>query len=181
VHRIRARLARRELVLESCAINPIVTNAVTLLKQEFKRAGVEVLMELDINLPMVRIDRIGIEQVISNLLRNACDAMQGITTRARVLCISTLMCQEPPQGGSGSWVTVAVSDRGRGLEGRDIEALTEPFFSTKKEGTGLGLAICRSILESHGGVLQAQDVPGGGARFSFSLPTESTTVEPRMP
>jgi signal transduction histidine kinase len=78
-------------------------------------------------------------------------------------------------------VTVEVTDVGPGLGGRDIEALTEPFFSTKKEGTGLGLAICRSILESHGGVLHAQDVPGGGARFSFSLPPDSQTMESLPP
>jgi two-component system sensor histidine kinase DctS len=79
------------------------------------------------------------------------------------------------------WITVEINDQGPGLGGKDIETLTEPFFSTKQEGTGLGLAICRSILESHGGVLHARDLPDGGARFSFFLPTEQTTTEVSHP
>ena len=176
VHRIRARLARRELVLESCDINPIVADSVALLKRDFKRAGVEVSVELDTSLPTVRIDRIGIELVIANLLRNASDAMAGMAQK-RKISVRTQMSQKEPVGNATGWVTVAITDGGPGLGGRDIETLTEPFFSTKKEGTGLGLAICRSILESHGGVLDAQDVAAGGARFSFSLPPDIHTTE----
>ncbi len=176
VHRIRARLARRELVLERCNINPLVADAVTLLQREFQRAGVDVALQLHAGLPAVHIDRIGIEQVITNLLRNACDAMAGMAQQ-RTLQVRTLLGRVPPQDPRAGWVTVEVTDAGPGLGGRDIEALTEPFFSTKKEGTGLGLAICRSILESHGGVLHAQDVASGGARFSFSLPPGSKTME----
>jgi two-component system sensor histidine kinase DctS len=176
VHRIRTRLARRELVLEHCNINPLVADAVTLLQREFRRAGVDVSLKLYSGLPAVHIDRIGIEQVITNLLRNACDAMAGIAQQ-RTLQVRTLLGRVPPLDPRAGWVTVEVTDVGPGLGGRDIEALTEPFFSTKKEGTGLGLAICRSILESHGGVLHAQDAPDGGARFSFSLPPDNQTME----
>jgi len=180
VHRIRARLARRELVLEACDINPLVAAAVTLLQREIRRAGVEVTLELTPGLPAVRVDRIGIEQVISNLLRNACDVMTGPNPGKKLL-VRTGLCVEPPLDSVLGWIAVDISDQGPGLGGRDMETLTEPFFSTKQEGTGLGLAICRSILESHGGVLHAQDVPGGGARFSFFLPTEQPTPEARMP
>jgi two-component system sensor histidine kinase DctS len=180
VHRIRARLARRELVLEACDINPLVAAAVTLLQREIRRAGVEVTLELTPGLPAVRVDRIGIEQVISNLLRNACDVMTGPNPGKKLL-VRTGLCVEPPLDSVLGWIAVDISDQGPGLGGRDMETLTEPFFSTKQEGTGLGLAICRSILESHGGVLHAQDVPGGGARFSFFLPTERPTPEARMP
>jgi two-component system sensor histidine kinase DctS len=180
VHRVRARLARRELVLELCDINPIVANAVALLKRDLKRAGTEVSLELSPALAPVRIDRIGIEQVVSNLLRNACDAMAGMVGERRVT-VRTLLSFESPLGSPAGWVTVEVTDAGRGLGGRDIETLTAPFFSTKQEGTGLGLAICRSILESHAGVLYAQDGPAGGARFSFSLPPESLPTEATQP
>lgn len=180
VHRIRARLARRELVLEACDINPLVAAAVTLLQREIRRAGVEVTLELTPGLPAVRVDRIGIEQVISNLLRNACDVMTGPNPGKKLL-VRTGLCVEPPLDSVLGWIAVDISDQGPGLGGRDMETLTEPFFSTKQEGTGLGLAICRSILESHGGVLHAQDVPGGGAQFSFFLPTERPTPEARMP
>jgi len=180
VHRIRARLARRELVLEACDINPIVANSVALLQREIRRAGVEVTQELAPHLPAVRVDRIGIEQVVSNLLRNACDAMTGADHGKRML-VRTSLSTQPPLDSVLGWIAVEITDQGPGLGGRDIETLTEPFFSTKQEGTGLGLAICRSILESHGGVLHAQDQPGGGARFSFFLPLEQPTAEVNLP
>ncbi|MEI8157894.1 MAG: ATP-binding protein [Burkholderiales bacterium] len=176
VHRIRARLARREPVLESSSINTLVAHAVTLLQRDLKRVGIDVSVELDSNLPPVHIDRIGIEQVVSNLLRNAGDAMAG-STGSKIIHVRTCLSLRPSMSQTPGWVTVEVIDRGTGLDGRDIETLTEPFFSTKREGTGLGLAICRSILESHGGVLYAQDAPISGAQFSFSLPPDTITLE----
>jgi two-component system sensor histidine kinase DctS len=171
VHRIRARFARQDPVLESSAINPLVAHAIGMLQRDLKRTGIDVSMELDTNLPPVHIDRIGIEQVISNLLRNAGDAM-ALSTEAKHIHVRTYLSQQPL-----GWVTVEVTDGGTGLGGRDIETLTEPFFSTKREGTGLGLAICRSILESHGGVLHAQDAPTVGAQFRFSLPPDTLALE----
>jgi two-component system sensor histidine kinase DctS len=177
VHRIRARLARREPVMQACDINTLVTDAVGLLQHDLKRAGVTVALALDSSLPWVRIDRIGIEQVITNLLRNASDAMAQ-TAPPRTLHIRTTLGAGHPLAQGAGWVTVIVTDTGPGLGGRDIETLTEAFFSTKQEGTGLGLAICRSILESHGGILHATDGgDGGGACFSFSLPPETTTIK----
>ncbi|HPW27903.1 MAG TPA: ATP-binding protein [Rhodoferax sp.] len=176
VHRIRARLTRRDPVMESAAINPLVAHAVALLQRDLKRAGVDVSMELDTDLPPVFMDRIGIEQVISNLLRNAGDAMSGNTGKKQIH-VRTALSPAPPLGQPSGWVTVEVTDMGTGLDGRNIETLTEAFFSTKREGTGLGLAICRSILESHGGILHAQDVPGSGAQFSFSLPPDTLTAQ----
>lgn len=180
VHRIRSRLARREPVLEACAINQIVSDAVALLQREIRRAGVEVSLDLGTGLPDARVDRIGIEQVVSNLLRNACDAMTG-SAHGKKLHLRTRLCAPPPVPSALDWIAVEVSDQGPGLGGKDIETLTEPFFSTKQEGTGLGLAICRSILESHGGVLHASDCPGGGACFSFFLPTEGSNPETSPP
>lgn len=176
VHRIRSRLARRELVLKACNINTLISDAVGLLRRDFKRAGVTVSLSLDNTLPLARIDPIGIEQVVTNLLRNASDAMAQ-TAHPRALTVRTLLSIVPPLGRGEGWVTVTISDTGPGLGGRDIETLSEAFFSTKKEGTGLGLAICRSILESHGGVLHAKDVKGAGACFSFSLPPDKKINE----
>jgi two-component system sensor histidine kinase DctS len=176
VHRIRARLARRDPVMESGAINPMVAHAVALLERDLKRSGVDISLDLDNGLPAVYMDRIGIEQVISNLLRNAGDAMAGGTGKKHIH-VRTWLSLEPPLGQPPGWVAVEVTDLGTGLGGRNIETLTEPFFSTKREGTGLGLAICRSILESHGGILHAQNAPIAGAQFSFSLPPEALSVE----
>ncbi len=176
VHRIRSRLARRDLVLLACDVNTIVSDAVALLTPDLKRAGVAVSLSLDSSLPLVRMDRIGIEQVITNLLRNASDAMAQ-SASPRAISVRTALCVVPPLRDSAGWVTVIVTDTGPGLDGRDIETLTEAFFSTKKEGTGLGLAICRSILESHGGALYAQDAERAGACFSFSLPPDKASQE----
>jgi len=180
VHRIRARLSRRELVMEPCDINSIVADAVALLQREIRRAGVEVSLELAPQLPAARMDRIGIEQVVSNLLRNACDAMAGPASGKR-MTVRTHLSAQPPLDSALDWICVEIADQGPGLGGRDIETLTEPFFSTKQEGTGLGLAICRSILETHGGVLEARDLPGGGARFRFFLPIDPSAAENGAP
>lgn len=176
VHRIRARLARRELLLESGNINPLVADAVALLQRDFRRASVEVSLALDGGLPAARMDRIGIEQVITNLLRNACDAVAS-AAQPRKIGVRTLVNTASEGAATAGWVTVEITDSGPGLGGRDIETLTAPFFSTKQEGTGLGLAICRSILESHGGVLYARDVPTRGACFGFSLPADNLMTE----
>jgi two-component system sensor histidine kinase DctS len=179
VHRIRNRLSRRDPILESCVINVLVDQAVSLLRRDLRRAGIEVDLELDPNLMPVSMDRIGIEQVVSNLVRNAIDAMASIGAKTCIR-IRTYSSSQPPLGYPPGWVTVEVTDKGPGLGGRDIESLTEPFFSTKKDGTGLGLAICRSILESHGGVLYARDHPSGGAEFSFSLPPDPPCTQADM-
>lgn len=180
VHRIRARLARREPNYGNFEINPVVTHAVTLLQRDLKRNGIDVNLCLGEHLPMVSIDRIGIEQVISNLLRNASDAM-SVKHGTRTIDVRTCLSTRARVGRSESWVSVEVTDSGTGLGGQNIETLTEPFFSTKQEGTGLGLAICRSILESHGGVLFAEDAPNGGACFGFALPPVNPSCETHAP
>lgn len=167
VHRIRNRLSLRDPELEACAINEIVAEAVRLLQRDTARLGLTVHQELAADLPAVVADRIGIAQVVSNLIRNACDAMAGQGGGGRI-CIRTGQQPPPACKGNGPWVVVEILDQGPGLQGLDIETLTEPFFTTKQSGTGLGLAICRSILEAHGGQLFAHDTPDG-ACVGFAL------------
>jgi two-component system sensor histidine kinase DctS len=75
---------------------------------------------------------------------------------------------------------IDVRDNGPGLQGRRIEALCAPFYSTKTDGMGMGLAICRSILEAHQGLLDAQESPGGGAWFSMTLPVDLLVAAPAL-
>jgi len=165
VKRIREFLTRREPQREPCDINQVVTSAMGLLRREVTRHAITVSSHLDPTLPLVSADPILIEQVAANLIRNACDAMGQVGGEGlRRLHVQTELAS------GGRFVKVLVYDKGPGLGGKTIETLCAPFYSTKAEGMGMGLAICRSIIEMHYGALDAQDTPGGGAVFSFSVP-----------
>ena len=166
VQRIRQFLTRREPQLEACSLNHIVDGAATLLKREFDRRGVRLTLALDSGLPNVVADAVLIEQVVINLLRNASDALTERADGDRRIEASTRRTPDL------RFVCIDVRDNGPGLQGRRIEALCAPFYSTKAEGMGMGLAICRSILEAHQGVLDAVESPGGGAWFSMTLPVD---------
>ena len=108
----------------------------------------------------VNIDRIQIEQVLFNLLRNALEAMQGQPTRELSVCSAAA---------EGGMVQVSVADRGPGLPDSVREKLFQPFVTTKPGGMGVGLSVCRAIIEAHGGAMSAEDNPGGGTVFRFTL------------
>jgi two-component system sensor histidine kinase DctS len=177
VQRIRQFLTRREPQLESCSLNAVLEGGVALLARELARQHVQLTLTLEANLPLVVADAVLIEQVIINLVRNASDALAEVpehdantdataTRRERRIEARTMRTQDQ------RFVRIDVRDNGPGLQGRRIEALCAPFYSTKVEGMGMGLAICRSILEAHQGVLDAVEAPGGGAWFSLTLPID---------
>ena len=174
VKRIREFLTRREPQREPCDLHEVITSGVGLLKRDIARHEVEVSLELADDLPRVIADPVLIEQVVVNLVRNACDAMAGqegprrIRIHAEALGQATLGPSVPPV------VRVSVSDSGPGLHGQTVATLCAPFYTTKSDGMGMGLAICRSILELHYGALDASESPSGGAMFAFSLPTTDT-------
>jgi C4-dicarboxylate-specific signal transduction histidine kinase len=114
--------------------------------------------------PTVEADPIQMQQVLVNLIMNAFDAMREIPVPRRKVEITT------EQNGDGA-VRTSVRDYGVGISRETSERMFEQFFTTKAEGLGMGLAIVRSIVESHGGKIEAENVDGGGARFSFILPT----------
>ena len=127
-------------------------------------------VEIAVHPTRVRADRLQLEQVILNLLKNAYDATRsqpaGDPARIRVEC-----------GASDAQARLAVTDNGTGLVGADRERLFEPFFTTKPEGLGLGLAISLRVIESHGGRLFADPAPGGrGLVVGFLLPREAATA-----
>ena len=129
------------------------------------RRQITVVTELLPTLPRMMADPILIEQVVANLIKNACDAVSAQPEPRRVHV-------QTKASSDGRFVKVSVTDNGPGLKGQTIEALCAPFYSTKAEGMGMGLAICRSIIELHYGVLDAGDSPEGGTAFSFSVPCE---------
>lgn len=161
VARIREFLTRREPRHEPCELNDVVSAALQLLRRDLQRRDIVLQLSLAAAVPTVRADAVLIEQVVINLVRNAADALLVRETGRRIAVSSHVV---------GDFVRVDVQDNGPGLQGRRIEQLCAPFYSTKADGMGMGLAICRSIVEAHQGVLDAGDAANGGALFSFSLP-----------
>ena len=125
-----------------------------------KAAAVEVHFQADPNLPLVIADRVQIQQVLVNLLRNAVEAMATAPVRDLTIAIAR----------RGAMIEIVVTDSGPGIAPSIAAKLFTPFVTTKPHGMGIGLAISRSIVEAHGGEMTAETNPGGGARFAFTLP-----------
>jgi two-component system sensor kinase FixL len=115
-------------------------------------------------LPQVTVDVIQIQQVVLNLVRNAIEAMTCTPVVKRIVNVDVAQI-------SANDLRVAVSDRGEGLTPEVRDNLFTPFFTTKAQGMGIGLSLCRSIINAHGGQIQVENRTGGGAMFSFTLPT----------
>jgi two-component system, LuxR family, sensor kinase FixL len=114
-------------------------------------------------LPHVQGDRVQLQQLVLNLIMNACEAMQPDSRPERVLSIDTL------HGANGT-VHILVGDSGPGIARELRDRIFEPFYTTKADGLGLGLPICRKIAAAHGGTLSVDDVPRQGACFRIVLP-----------
>ncbi len=113
---------------------------------------------------MVNADRVQMQQIVLNLLMNACEAVIGLPVADRRVNLTTRFLPDD------SCVQVTVSDNGIGIPAGDLERIFQPFVTTKSHGMGLGLAICRSVAESHRGRLWAESGPEGGATFHLRVP-----------
>jgi two-component system sensor histidine kinase DctS len=173
VNWIRRQASRSEPVRKHCDLNAVISDVLQLRKMHLQRANAKLVRDLSPQATGVVADRIGIEQVISNLVRNAADAVNG-QPGGGIIGIATEVLEGPALGVQS--IQVTVRDNGPGLQGRTIDTLCTTFYSTKSDGMGLGLGICRTIVESHGGSLVAEEAPGGGAQFRFSLPLVAATA-----
>jgi PAS domain S-box-containing protein len=162
VRRIRGFIRPQRGSYESCDVHAVLAHAVTLLQPEMQRQQITVNTRLGNDLPMVRGDRILLEQVLINLLQNAAHAIQDLPAAQRVVDIETCLLEGA--------IRIQVGDRGPGIPEELQEQVFAPFFSTKADGLGLGLNICRTIVEAHGGHLKVANRSAGGAVFSFTLP-----------
>jgi PAS domain S-box-containing protein len=169
ITRLRALFAKKDTTTESVDLNEATREVIALSLSELQRNRVILRQELADDLPPVTGDRVQLQQVILNLLRNASDAMRTISDRPRRLVIRT-------ERDEADRVRLTVQDAGVGFESQDVDRLFEAFYSTKNGGMGIGLSVSRSIIESHHGRLWAAPNDGPGATFSFSIPRAPMSV-----
>ena len=162
IARLRALYTRKELALEPLDLNEATREVIALSLSDLRRNRVILRSELADDLPLVTGDRVQLQQVILNLVRNASDAMVGVDDRPRELLIKTEWVE-------GDQVRLSVRDAGVGFRPEAADKLFEAFYTTKDDGMGIGLSVSRSIIEAHQGHLRAKANDGPGATFSFSI------------
>jgi signal transduction histidine kinase len=164
IARLRALFSRKEFTLEALDLNEATREVIALSSSDLQRGRIIVQPELAHDLPHVIGDRVQLQQVILNLIRNALDAMVGVHDRPRELLIKT--ARE-----NGDRVRLTVRDAGVGLAAHSLSSLFDPFYTTKSGGMGIGLYVSRTIIDRHQGRLWAEPNEGGpGATFSFWVP-----------
>ena len=174
ITRLRAMFSKKELSLESLDLNEATREVIALSLSELQRNRVVLQSELADDLPNVTGDRIQLQQVILNLLRNGSDAMVDVHDRPRHMLIRT--ARE-----NGDRVRVTVRDAGAGFDRQSMDNLFEAFYTTKSDGMGIGLSVSRSIVEKHHGRLWAEPNEGVGATFSFSIPCGAESIAAAAP
>jgi signal transduction histidine kinase len=154
---------RKEVPAEYKAVDlvDVIRDVAALVRSDADLHHVEVICEIDAELPPAVGDRVHLQQVLLNLLLNALDATTA-NVSVRTVAITA--------GARDGMIRVAVADRGHGLSAHDLERAFEPFYTTKREGLGMGLSICRAIIRAHGGTLWAENNEHGGATFYFTVP-----------
>jgi C4-dicarboxylate-specific signal transduction histidine kinase len=163
ITRLRALFVKKDTATETVDLNEATREVIALLRSELQRSQVILRAELRDDLPHVTGDRVQLQQVILNLLRNASDAMGAIDDRPRQLIIRTVLDEDDR-------VRLTVQDAGVGFDVQAVDRIFEAFYTTKNDGMGIGLSVSRSIIESHHGRLWAEPNDGPGATFSFSIP-----------
>jgi C4-dicarboxylate-specific signal transduction histidine kinase len=163
ITRLRALFSKKEFRLEPLDLNEVTREVIALSLNDLQRNEVILRAELVEDIPPVIGDRVQLQQVTLNLLRNASDAMAAIEDRPRQLLITT-------QREGDDRVCLSVQDSGCGVNPQEFERLFEAFYTTKRGGMGIGLSVSRSIIERHHGRLWAEKNHGPGTTFSFSIP-----------
>lgn len=174
VTRLRTLYGRKDILPEAMDLNEAAREVISLSLTELQRNRVVLRADLAHNLPLIDGDRIQLQQVILNLLRNASDAMSTVDNRPRELLIRT-------QRDDGNQVRLTMRDAGIGFAPETAANLFDAFYTTKNDGMGIGLSVSRSIVEAHRGRLWAAPNDGPGATFSFTVPCATTSVSGFQP
>lgn len=170
IRRLRAMLRKEQVNYQELEINEVVRDVLRLINSDILNRNVTVTLELAPDLPIISGDRVQLQQVMLNLVINACDAMEGLDT-GRALMMRTQVVPGPA-------IEVSISDIGRGIPHADLESIFTPFVTSKQEGMGLGLAVCRTIIQAHNGTLWATNNASRGATLHFVLPTNAGLAIP---
>ncbi len=174
ISRLRALFSKKEFSLESVDLNEATREVITLSRSELQRNRVVLQSELADDLPNLTGDRVQLQQVILNLLRNASDAMVDVHDRPRQLLVKTEQMD-------GDRVRLTVRDAGIGVDPQVVNKLFDAFYTTKRDGMGIGLSVSRSIIERHHGRLWAERNDGPGATFAFLVPRDPENVTDAAP
>jgi PAS domain S-box-containing protein len=171
VQRIRSLFRHAAPERAPLDVDEVIAEVIRVMKDEIVAHRAQIKTEFPDDLPAISADRIQLQQVVINLVRNALEAMDGVGEGRKIVEING-------RAESEASVAIEVVDHGCGLA--DAEKIFAPFFTTKKTGMGVGLSICRSIVEAHGGRLQAVRNEDGGARFIVSVPAEKGVSGSRL-
>jgi two-component system sensor kinase FixL len=164
IRRLRDFIEKREIDRAEENLNKVVEEALALGLVGVADANVRAVIDLGPDLPPVLVDKIQIQQVLINLIRNSVEAMQGVERRE----LTVITAESEP-----GFAQVSVLDTGPGLSEEVASRLFQPFVTTKAKGMGIGLTISQTIVEAHGGRMWAAPNAGGGAAFHFQLPVVS--------
>jgi two-component system sensor kinase FixL len=162
VGRLRQFMSHGDTERRPESLSRLITEANALALVGSREHGIDVQLQVDRAMDEIFVDRVQIQQVLVNLIRNAIDAM--IDSPARILVIRT---EARPDG----FITISIEDTGSGICEAIADQLFQPFVSSKQTGMGIGLSICRTIIEAHGGRIWFEARPGGGTIFHFTVPT----------
>ncbi len=160
IRRLREFVSRGETAQRVESVSKLVEEASALALVGARQLGVRVTFSMDKRADLVLVDRIQIQQVLLNLIRNAVEAMAGGSRRELVVASALA---------PGDMVELSIRDTGPGLAPEVSERLFQPFITTKAHGMGVGLSICRTIVEAHGGQIWAEPNPGGGTVFRLTV------------
>ena len=170
IRKVGALLRRDDLPRTAVHLDDVAEDVIDIARADIIGRGVSLSTRFERGLAPIAGDRVQLQQVLLNLVLNACDAMNLVPEAARRLTIATM-------AGAEHSVRVTVCDTGPGVAGDQLERVFEPFVTSKTQGLGLGLAVCRSIVTAHEGRLWAENNPDGGASFCFELPCLGSAQE----
>ena len=162
VGRLRQFMSHGDTERRPESLSKLITEANALALVGSREHGIEVQLHLDQDADDIFVDRVQIQQVLINLIRNAIDAMIESSARSLAICA---------ESGPADFVTISIEDTGSGIDEAIADQLFQPFVSSKQAGMGIGLSICRTIIEAHDGRIWFEPRPGGGTIFRFTVPS----------